>query len=64
MEVFMNNYVVCQKKRNSPRLNVRICQEKCPLKHECKEYLTYIELSTGQKKVLVSPGNHGLALAT
>ena len=60
----MNNYVVCQKKRNSPRLNVRICQEKCPLKDECKEYMAYIEVSTGQKKVLVSPGSHGLALAT
>ena len=34
----MSEYIVCQKKRNNPRMNVRICQKKCELKDECPEY--------------------------
>ncbi len=33
-------YVVCQKKRNNPRMDTRICQQKCDLKNDCKEYLS------------------------
>jgi hypothetical protein len=31
-------YVVCRKKRNNPRMDVRICELKCDLKEECKEF--------------------------
>jgi hypothetical protein len=34
----MADYIVCQKKRNSPRLSIRICLEKCPDKDKCTEY--------------------------
>ena len=34
----MSEYIVCQKKRNNPRMNVRICRKKCELKDECPEY--------------------------
>jgi hypothetical protein len=40
--IAMTHYIVCSKKRNSPRLNVRICQQKCVLKENCKEYLSYL----------------------
>jgi hypothetical protein len=36
----MSSYIVCQKKRNNPRMDIRICQKKCELKDECKEYLS------------------------
>ena len=45
----MADYIVCHKKRNSPRLNVRICQEKCLLKNECKEYAAYLSLAVNHK---------------
>ena len=35
----MSLYIVCQKKRNNPRMNIRICQNKCSLKDDCQEYL-------------------------
>ena len=38
----MADYIVCHKKRNAPRMNVRICEAKCPLKNECKEYMGYL----------------------
>lgn len=59
----MADYIVCRKKRNSPRLNVRICQEKCPHKNECKEYQAYRELSGNQQQIIASPKNQGLVLA-
>ena len=34
----MPEYIVCQKKRNNPRMDVRICRKKCELKDECTEY--------------------------
>jgi hypothetical protein len=35
----MPDYIVCQKKRNNPRMDVRICERRCPEKSECREYL-------------------------
>jgi hypothetical protein len=37
----MPDYIVCQKKRNNPRMDVRICERRCPDKGECKEYLAH-----------------------
>ena len=37
----MSFYIVCQKKRNNPRMDVRICQKKCDLKDDCKDYISY-----------------------
>ena len=39
----MSFYIVCQKKRNNPRMDVRICQKKCDLKDDCKDYISYIK---------------------
>jgi len=40
-ECAMPDYIVCQKKRNNPRMDVRICERRCPEKEECKEYLAH-----------------------
>lgn len=37
----MSFYIVCQKKRNNPRMDVRICEKKCDLKYECKEFISF-----------------------
>ena len=34
----MSYYIVCQKKRNNPRMDIRICRKKCDIKGECAEY--------------------------
>jgi len=31
-------YIVCRKKRNNPRMDVRICELKCSMKEECVEF--------------------------
>jgi hypothetical protein len=30
--------IVCKKKRNWPRQDITLCEKKCELKNECKEY--------------------------
>jgi hypothetical protein len=39
----MSFYIVCQKKRNNPRMDVRICQKKCDVKDDCEDYVSYSE---------------------
>ncbi|MDD5204614.1 MAG: hypothetical protein PHS17_04295 [Desulfobacterales bacterium] len=34
----MPAYIVCRKKRNNPRIDVRICELKCSMKEECVEF--------------------------
>jgi hypothetical protein len=53
MELTMVNYVVCHKKRNAPRLSIRICEEKCECKNDCKEYLATIKMPVIQKDVSI-----------
>jgi hypothetical protein len=59
----MADYIVCHKKRNAPRINVRICQEKCPLKSECQEYSGYLKVSVIQKPIPVPAEIPPVALA-
>jgi hypothetical protein len=45
----MSDYIVCLRKRNNPRMNVRVCQHKCPDKEDCKAYLTCIAAGSETK---------------
>ena len=47
----MSHYIVCTKKRNNPRVDVRICQKKCHEKNECKAYLTSLKIVPMNKGV-------------
>jgi hypothetical protein len=61
--MFMADYIVCHRKRNSPRLNVRICQEKCPFKEDCKEYMAYLKMSVHQNTEALSRESAPVVLA-
>jgi hypothetical protein len=50
----MADYVFCPKKKNTPRIDVRICQNRCPYKEECKEYLAYQLRSEDHSSVIDS----------
>ena len=47
----MPEYIVCQKKRNNPRMDIRICRKKCELKDECTEYQAIIEALAEKDKI-------------
>jgi hypothetical protein len=46
----MSNYIVCHKKRNNPRVDIRICQKKCDSKEACQTYLTHLAASSLPEK--------------
>ena len=47
-------YIVCQKKRNNPRMDIRICQKKCDQKNDCEEFLTLNKMAVQEKELLLS----------
>ena len=48
----MSYYIVCQKKRNNPRMDIRICSKKCDIKDECAEYKSSIEIMSKNEAAL------------
>jgi hypothetical protein len=40
----MSFYIVCQKKRNNPRMDIRVCNKKCLIKDECAEYKSFSKI--------------------
>ncbi|MBN2125951.1 MAG: hypothetical protein JW821_16760 [Deltaproteobacteria bacterium] len=49
----MSRYIVCHRKRNNPRMDIRICEKKCPVKDECKDFLAGRQIS--QESTFHSP---------
>lgn len=59
----MGTYIVCNKKRNSPRISTRICKEKCSQRDECEEYSAYFSVPVNKKNVPLSPQGDSLTHA-
>ena len=38
----MASYIVCQRKRNLPRIDVRICEQRCPERDVCREFQSFL----------------------
>lgn len=37
------DYITCERRKNSPKLNVLICEKKCEYAEACKTYLNYLK---------------------
>jgi hypothetical protein len=33
-----SGYIMCSHRKNTPRISVRVCEQSCQFKEECKEY--------------------------
>jgi len=60
----MSYYIVCQKKRNNPRMDVRICQKKCDQKDDCAEYISHVKVLAQSESVSSYAESHPVALTT
>jgi hypothetical protein len=60
----MSYYIVCQKKKNNPRMDVRICQKKCDLKHDCPEYISHVRVLAQSENVSSYTESQPIALAS
>ncbi len=39
-------YIICEKRRGHPKVNVEVCRRKCKFMEECKSYERYVGAST------------------
>ena len=53
----MAYYIVCQKKRNNPRMDIRICRKKCDIKDDCAEYKASSEIMLQSVPIQVVPAH-------
>jgi len=37
------NYITCATRKNAPKINVLVCENKCQHAETCKPYLSYLE---------------------
>jgi hypothetical protein len=51
----MADYIVCRKKRNNPRMDVRICEKRCPLKEECEDFQAHHEIPSPKNEIAPIP---------
>jgi hypothetical protein len=56
-------YIVCHKKRNNPRVDVRICEMKCPVKEECREFASRRNISDDKEGAGAESGSVRLEAA-
>jgi hypothetical protein len=47
------DYVTCERRKNSPHINVLICEKKCQHRNTCSAYLSYAQV----KSIAASLGN-------
>lgn len=53
-------YIVCEKRKGSPRVNVEVCRRKCQFTEECKSYGRYLE-ATGLEESSLDVEGHANA---
>ena len=51
-------YIVCHKKRNNPRMDLRICEMKCAEKNHCKEYVALQKVKFPEKETNLPAGTY------
>ena len=58
----MGDYIVCPNKRNTPRLDVRVCREKCVSKGDCDAYSAYLKICVKEQEIPSLPEAPALPL--
>jgi hypothetical protein len=47
-----SGYIMCLHRKNTPRISVKVCEQSCPLKDECKEYRIFFDDQSVKSKVV------------
>ena len=42
----MDNYIICEKRGNLPRIHVKICRHRCEHAHSCQAFQDYVKAQT------------------
>lgn len=50
-------YIVCEKRRGNPKVNVEVCRRKCKFMEDCKSYRKYLEATALEESSLNVEGH-------
>jgi hypothetical protein len=39
-------YIICNKRRGNPKINVEVCRRKCQFTEECEAYTNYLQAAS------------------
>jgi hypothetical protein len=42
-EILIMSYLICDKRKGSPKIHVEVCRRKCKLLQECKKYKEFVD---------------------
>ena len=42
-EILKMSYLICDKRKGSPKIHIEVCRRKCKLVHECKTYKEFVD---------------------
>jgi len=42
------DYITCERRKNSPKINVLICEKKCEHAKKCKSYFNYMKVKSSR----------------
>jgi hypothetical protein len=45
-------YIMCLHRKNTPRISVKVCEQSCQLKDECKEYRIFFDDQSVKSKLV------------
>jgi hypothetical protein len=45
-----SGYIMCLHRKNTPRISVKVCEQSCPFKSECKEYRIFFDDQSGKSR--------------
>ena len=45
-------YIMCLHRKNTPRISVKVCEQSCRLKGECKEYRVFSNDQSGKNRLV------------
>jgi hypothetical protein len=40
---FKMSYLICDKRKGSPKIHIEVCKRKCKLVHECKTFKEFVD---------------------
>jgi hypothetical protein len=51
-EKIFSEYIMCSHRKNTPRISVKVCEQSCQFKSECKEYRMFFNDQSVKGKLI------------
>ena len=55
------SYVICEKRKGNPKVNVEVCRRKCKHANQCKPYHEYLDIAQTLQEEKGNLRNHPIS---